>query len=398
MLNNNTFCIAPWIQVVMRSNGKLNPCCLMSTDQQNIKIDNLQTYYHSERITNLRANMLAGVPSNECNACYRSEQQYDTSMRTEMNRDYKFINSKYYEKTLGYFGYDKLNIPIRLEIHVGNICNLKCLTCNPADSSAFLTEDKILKISDGNQRDYTIDNEYLTSIINQLRTNRVDILDLRGGESMLESKVQALLTELEIDITKKIKLRVQTNGTVFDKKWAAILHKFQSAEIMLSIDGYGSDNEYIRYPSKWNDIIETYTQLTNISTIENLFVNVTVSNLNLPILPKLFDWLISNQIYFKLSPLTYPDYYNLLNLPNQLLKEYVTNLKQYQNKFNSTDTINQELGGIISHIDSHLSTATLNNHIWQEFCNMISIRDKHRNNSIFNINPQLREYWHAENN
>ncbi len=394
MPNNKTFCIAPWVQTVMRSNGKLNPCCQIISDQHNIKNMDLLTYYSSKKLVELRNNMITGIVSDECASCYHSEEQYGTSMRTELNLDYKFIDSKYYEKTLNYFGYDKLIAPIRLELHIGNICNLKCLTCNPADSSAFLTENAILKISNHDQRNYTNYDEYLTIIVDHIKSNRVDLLDLRGGESMLEPKIQLLLLNLAPDIAKKIKLRIQTNGTVFSDTWSLILNKFRSVEIMLSIDAFGSDNEYIRFPSKWSQIIDTCKQLTHIHNIDNLFVNITVSNLNLPVLPKLLDWLLKNEISCKFSPLTDPAYYNLLNLPNQLLTEYVHNLRPYQTKFKFAH-MNQQLDGIIAQIDLHLTTDTLNKHTWLEFCNMISIRDKHRNNSIFDVIPQLREYWNA---
>ena len=41
----------------------------------------------------------------------------------------------------------------------------------------------------------------------------------------------------------------------------------------------------------------------------------------------------------------------------------------------------------------NLITVQADNTHWEDFCKMIDLRDKHRNNSIFDVLPELKPYW-----
>jgi MoaA/NifB/PqqE/SkfB family radical SAM enzyme len=346
----------------------------------------IEEYYNSTWIKDIRAKMLAGEPVNECRACYQSEQQFGTSARVQTNRYYKFISPKYHERTLKYYKWDELTYPRRLELHVSNLCNLKCLTCRPEDSSSFLAENNALKISTHQQQDYSPTAAELDKFLNQIQLDKLDLLDLRGGESMLVSSIKQFLKDIKEP--GQLNLRIQTNGTVFDQEWQDILIRFKSVEFMFSIDAYGTDNTYIRFPSNWADIERTVKMVQAMPNTQ-IFVNTVTSNLNLLVLPKLFDWIIEQGLELSLSPVEWPPEYNVLNLPKPVRHRAVDNLRQYQNRFNNQHT-NQTLDDLINFV--YNSTHDHDLQLWDHFCLTIQKRDSYRKNSIFDMLPELRPY------
>lgn len=369
---NNTFCVFPFIQTVIRTDGSLGPCCRMKTSE-NIQNTTIKQFWNSSIIKNIRDNMINGKKISGCQYCYDEEAKTGSSMRTDTLKEYKFFSPNYYHQLLDYYKFKDSIFPDRLEMHLGNLCNLKCLTCSPKDSSAFLTEDRILNISNYNQKDYQLSD----SIINQTLKSAIDhdikILDLRGGESMLVPDIKKILFDWPHDHASRITLRVQTNCTILDDQWLSIFKKFKNLDVMMSIDAYGDDNDYIRFPSKWSDIERNVTTLINLPNTKS-YINCTVSNLNFLLLPKLINWVRNNKIYFHWSPVKFPEYFQYTNMPKELFNLGKQQLVDYP-----------EVAGII--------TQEYNDSMWDEFCNMISRRDLYRKNSIFDIIPDFKPYW-----
>jgi hypothetical protein len=308
-----------------------------------------------------------------CSSCYDQEKNIGQSSRTQSLLDYKFFDSKYYDKIFAAFGYANKTFPSRVEMHVGNTCNLKCLTCRPQDSSAFLAEDSKLGISQFDQRKFELDPTILDQNLDLIFNHNVELIDLRGGESMLVPRIKNILSQLPESLYQKT-LRLQTNCTILDDTWKLIFSKFKNVEIMASIDAYGSDNHYIRYPADWNAIennIDYFQSLHNIK----LYVNCTISNLNFLILDRLIEWCKLKKIYLHYFFLTDPAYYSYTNLPAELFYKAKEKLLKYPTL--STKLLNSQPR------DAH----------WQSFCNMITVRDQYRNNSIFNILPELQTWW-----
>lgn len=297
-------------------------------------------------------------------------------MRTGALLDYKFYNNRYYLTLLDRFNLRSSDFPKRLELHLGNLCNLKCLTCNPRDSSAFLAENQILKISNHNQKDYQLDIETVDKILTSATEHDVEVLDLRGGETMLMPNIKKMLLNWPEKKINNLTIRIQTNCTVMDDDWKKIFKKFKQFEIMMSIDGYGKDNEYIRYPSKWADIernVDIMTILPNAKT----YVNCTISNLNFLLLPQLIDWCRQRNIFFHWSTVSTPAEFCYNNLPEDLFIQAQQQLVNY------------------SEIQQ-LAAQTVDNTHWNNFCQIIDTRDNYRKNRIFDILPQLKPYWKTQ--
>ena len=342
------------------------------TGISNIKDTDIKQYWASDEIKQLQNDLLESKFISRCSKCYDREKTIGKSMRTESLKDYKFFDQRYYKKLVEHHGYLDKTFPSRVEIHLGNLCNLKCLTCKPEDSSAFLTENHVLKISNHRQADYQLDDKTIYRNFELVLNHKVDILDLRGGESMLVPIVKTLLSQLP-DTHNINTLRIQTNGTILDDAWKKIFKKFPKVEIMLSIDAYGTGNEYIRYPSKWSTIERNADYFLSIPDVK-IYLNCTISNLNFLLLDHLINWAHTKNIYFHYTLVENPAYYQYTNLPAPLFDQMKEKLLTYP-----------AVDGLLS--------ANANSKYWVDFCNMIDIRDQHRKNSIFSVLPELKQYW-----
>lgn len=376
MIKDN-FCVLPFIQTVVRTNGLLSPCCGMKgTD--NIRDISIQQYWESDKLVQLRHKMLNQFSKiDECHTCYKQEELTGNSMRTDSlnEADHKFLNKKYHEKTLEYYNYNNLEFPARLEMHLGNLCNLKCLTCRPEDSSMFLSENRVLKISEHSQRDYQLDDDVIQENLKTALHRGIKRLDLRGGESMLMPGVKKILSELTKDQCN-ITLRIQTNATVLDDEWKLILNKFHRVELMVSIDAHSEANTYIRYPSTWQDIecnIDYFQSLPN----TELYINCTISNLNFLILPNLINWARTKNLYFHYATLVNPEIYQFTNMPSELFELGKSYLKNYPEV---SDLLNNQANPVL----------------WLDFCKMIDQRDTYRKNRIFDVVPEFKKYWNSK--
>lgn len=377
MPSSNTFCPLPFFQVVVRTDGTMSPCCLIK-GSTNIKNSSIQEFWASDSLKNIKDKIIDGTVAVEsCEICYRNEQVVGKSMRTEALQDYKSINENMYSKLIKHYGYLDKQYPSWLEMHVGNTCNLKCLTCRPEDSSMFLQENKVIGISNHKQSDYVMSQSTIDFNID-LMIDHLTVLDLRGGESLLVPSIKQKLMGIPYEKCRNIVLKVQTNGTILDNTWKNIFKKFQSVEIMLSVDAYSNDNAYIRYPACWDSIEANVSYFKSMNY--EIYINCTVSNLNFLLLDKLLHWASKREIYFHCATLDDPGYYHFSNLPEPLLDKAKLKLSPLTDKY-------PMLKGLL--------TVTQSNR-WEEFCKMINKRDSHRNNSIFEILPELKEYWHVE--
>ena len=162
----------------------------------------------------------------------------------------------------------------------GSICNLACVTCGPNASTRWKHELGI-PIESGNPR--TIDQK--TIFMAKQMTGVV----ICGGEPMLNHSSETLLENLNSDQL----VRVHFNGTVMPKQ--SFLDKsaqFQQIEYCFSIDGVGERFEYLRWPAKWDKVVENILWLIQTAPINVQFaVNITISQLNQHYYTEIIDWI-----------------------------------------------------------------------------------------------------------
>jgi MoaA/NifB/PqqE/SkfB family radical SAM enzyme len=114
-----------------------------------------------------------------------------------------------------------------------------------------------------------------------------------GGEPFLTLTHKQILQYLvdHIDVSQ-IKLMYNTNGTQrIDQSTRELIEKFKFARISFSIDGIGSQFEYLRHPAKWNEVEENlFWWQKNLPHNSMLSLTVTASILNVLSLDDVYNW------------------------------------------------------------------------------------------------------------
>lgn len=384
MIENKAFCAAPWAEIVMRTTKKINVCCNASRlDPTNAHIEDttINDFFNGPAVASVRTALKQGQQIPLCNNCYESEARYNNSMRLDMNRKYGFTEKNFQQRLEQL---ERVNFPRHTELHVSNLCNLKCLTCNPTDSSQFLAEERMLGNTQWNQDDYTFSDDLIQRLFDEVMHSDTKLVDLRGGETLLVPKVKQYLKDVDVNLTKNKRLKIQTNGTIFDTVWKDIFLKFESVDVSLSIDAYDQHNEYIRHPAKWDRILNT---IDIIRTIENTIFSVscTVSNLNWMVLPTFLDWIIEQNVYCGFSGVYSPSMFVIQNLPDKFLDRYTAAIEPYIGRLPAEGS-NSNLQNIVAGVKQNKN---FNTALWNSFCKEIAKRDNFRKNSIECLDPEL---------
>ena len=384
-INNKTFCIQPFINTTTRIKGNHNVCCNIHDEDSNIQHITASEFFNSAKVKKMRNDLLEGIILPDCKICHKMEENKQTSLRQVYNQYYHIKNNqtnKYYKDIIKSLNVENLEKHLYAEVHISNLCNLKCLTCNERDSSQFHAENKLLGISDAPNEDYTKFVVNTSSAVENVIHPKLLFLDIRGGETLMVPEVKKILNNVSNDIAKNITLKIQTNGTILpDPAWTTIFKKFKNTKINVSIDAYGDDNTYVRYPSNWQKILKTieYLEEQNIKFI----INTVVSNINILVLDKLLTWLTEKQYNNYLYTLVGPRYYQVTNLPTEILKLAGDRLSKLENINTSTRQL----------INLCYNTNSFDKKLWWKFCQEIRMRDKHRKNNIINILPEIEEYF-----
>lgn len=234
---------------------------------------------------------------------------------------------------------------ITVSISFDNLCNLKCITCSPSNSSQLALEvknpterKKYIKIQKlGKDKTYFL-KEMLSSLsINKLR------LEILGGEPLINPVVYDFLDWLILQpYAKETSVTLTTNGTTFDDRLITYINQIANFKIQMSIDGINEVFEYIRFGAKFSEFkknADKFYKLTyKYPNKVFLSFNYTLSWMNCVHISDFFKWIETNypNIEFILvTKLEYPKFYAISVLPNetrnkiveQVTKEVNTELK-----------------------------------------------------------------------
>jgi MoaA/NifB/PqqE/SkfB family radical SAM enzyme len=195
-----------------------------------------------------------------CDLCYNNEEKKTPSSRMFYN-SYKNIESK--------------DLPTMLDLDFSNFCNLKCVMCNSTRSSEW-AKDQGKGIS-------SISKELIDDLFNI--SHEVTQITIQGGEPSIMREYEYYFELLDnVGIIKNIDLQVITNATNVNNKFYALLEKFKSVRLSVSIDAFGKANDYIRWPSHFDQIEKN---LIKISDLKN---TVRVEILNSLNILSMFDY------------------------------------------------------------------------------------------------------------
>lgn len=394
-----------WNNVSADPAGNIKPCCI-SRDiikkpdgtPYNLGRDKIVDFYNSPDYVEIRKKMLAGETVPGCSQCTQLESYGKQSKRIITNRNWPKVTvqtSTIVEPKIEYF-----------DLRFGNLCNLKCRSCMPLNSSQLdkQTEEHPELKKFYRESGFNINDWYETEVFDEnlfSNLSNIKFLYITGGEPSLISKNFELLEKLISNgYSKNISLMINSNLTNDKTYFFDLLSEFKHTIFLASIDGYNHVQEYLRYPSDWNQIDKNINKLVNRNS-NNIVLKVApvVQIGNLGNIVDLFEYCENYNrqagklvVDIFLNVLENPSYLNLVNLPVeykikcwQKIETWVKESCKYQ-----TELFYQQLETIKNkcYTDTDYSKELAS---FFEFNNIV---DNIQQTSLQTVNPELHSLMH----
>ena len=307
-LKHKNFCLYPFTQLYCLATPygfRVKPCCetLEAAEIYTKTIDSIKNH---DFLKDTRKHFINDQPLSEmCCRCIDEETATDgkKSRRLKYIKEHKDFTFEVNDEG------ELLSEVQDLDLRPSNTCNLKCIMCNPWDSSKWgedidIYNDVFLKLSNPDDlenlkkqiskaKQYT-DWTELLGLVNYLKR-----IFIAGGEPFyMKNALKFLQTLVELEVAADIILEITTNAVSINDKLISLLEKFKEVNITISIDGIEDVNYIIRYPTEWS------TFCLNINLLYNKF---------------------PNQVYFNntVSALNLLDSLNIVNFTNKYTGSYI---------------------------------------------------------------------------
>lgn len=392
---SKTFCIAPWHDTHIVTDGGFKGCCVMSAgetggrfkkDGKQVTIrEGIKAGINSDTAKSLRVAMMNDEWHPECKRCMDEENSGMKSMRNFYSdrwgerftvEDAKSIT----DSETGELPED--HVPFFYDLQLGNLCNLKCRICSPDLSSSWYTDYKKIKgfgdkwrmpiargreviqveHKGGKKFEITPDpfawanSDEFWNQMSEIK-DKIEHLYLIGGEPMMIQRHFKFLKEcVESGDSKHIVLQYDTNLTNLPQKVMEYWSEFKTIEIGFSIDGMGKELEYMRHPVKWNHMLKNIHRLEAFAKENDnvkLTDSVTVSIYNILHILDYIEWKVKAGKYdfeylwqkhgphFGVHPLHTPEFLNVRTMPPKakrvIVKKYIAWREKMINWIDSID-------------------------------------------------------------
>jgi len=255
----------------------LKPCCAWRPDDNWIKNHNLKTadivnWHQHKDLIQARDQLSNNEWPKSCIDCQTVESQgRQDSVRLGGSNAYN----------------DFSNQDITLEIRPGNVCNFACQTCwTPASSrvAQFYRQagipDPYKELIKNNLTNF----DFLLPIKDRLK--KIIVL---GGEPFYDPNcldfLRWSLSNTNAD------LMAFTNGSVIDLN--LLNNSDRKFTLIFSLDAVGRPAEYIRFGTKWDEVISNFKLMCDFNNVE-VRVNITTSVYNFYYFTDVIDMLIPN--------------------------------------------------------------------------------------------------------
>ena len=219
--------------------------------------------------------------------------------------------------------------PRILEVYFDNICNLKCLYCGPNFSSLWDAENKKhgtyrnngVVISDGFSKDLNIELNK-QKLFNWLESNchHLTNFNILGGEPLFQKEFDQCLDFFDKFPAPHLDLQIFTNLNATQEKINSTIHtvkklidqkKIRKFTVTASLDCWGAEQEYVRFPLDLGIWERNFETLLNHHWIK-LIVGSTITPLTIRTLPdlvsKINKWREIRPVYHYFNSVNSPSY------------------------------------------------------------------------------------------
>ena len=318
-MENNTFCVMPWLHLHAWPNGEAYLCCIGDTGNPesvvgDISKDSIADIMNNDKMKSIRKDMLAGKKIPNCKNCYKVDDIKGYSWRKGFNEQFEDVIPSILENTAEDGTIDpKL---LYVDFRFSNLCNLECRTCGGELSSSIANtegrefSDKYIETlkdkgvySKGNIIAFSKANEQFTDDLKQYLPD-TRCFYFAGGEPLMQKEHFEVLSYIHDNKWFDKELRYSTNlsNLVYKKTDLVELWKdFDNVWIMCSIDHTGEKLEHIRQNVNSERLWKNFDRL--VDTHFKLSITFVVSIYNIYYLDEFYQYLDDNNYLERLHSL-----------------------------------------------------------------------------------------------
>lgn len=391
--NKDSWCVNAENALCSLNDGTTKPCCMYKQDRD-VKYPvlgetPLQGHMEFPEFVEVREWLRTGRRHRNCESCWAEERAGRVSKRI---RD----NENYFEhvKNVG-----KLHTGlVKLELNLGNTCNIKCRTCHPSTSSTWMKEDHAVNKKDIMDykyykstlekywKSYEEDSMFWKDLENNL--HNITKFDFYGGEPFMSKKMwEVIKLARDKGYAKDIFLQYNSNCTLWPEESLEAWKDFQHVNLNFSVDGIGERFEFMRHPAKWDVAENTWEKAKQFSKKHsNLKLGwcITLSTLNIYYLPETLDYFLKNfntpdtRFGLYLNLVHGPEYFNISIMPGEIKNIISDRLNEYKKTIDGDyENITSQIEGVIRFMNNRKSKLD----VWDEFFKRVEAHDLYRNES-----------------
>lgn len=378
--------------------------------------DSLQKAWNSDYMKDARLKMKNGEVLKACTKCVDQEARGYKSMRLENNK----------QENLAKLDEDGTlkSMPYSMELHFGNVCNLKCKMCGQDYSNQIGKE--ILQIGDkdkdflswvykqsGNVNNWTnnlsveytwFQNKKTKDRLMEYVSKHITRLTIIGGEPTIIPEFYELIDYCYKNNTLHDKdITIVTNLTNTNPKMTQWLPKMKAWTIWASLDGIGDVTEYIRYPSNFKKVSENlqyYKELLDKHGNGKITFSPAVQLLNIHQLDEMLKWFIdfSDGNWGKtiniswMAQVWYPRICNYDTAPREYRLLVADKLEKSADYFTNYDGISYFYNKQIENLRKDQLDKETENDLQSSFVRYNDTQDKHRKGNTWRkLLPSLEQ-------
>jgi len=331
----STYCSLPWIHLATHPDGGATLCCvsdhrnaasrarnfepLQYLDVNSSSIDNIM---NSDYYKQTRLEMLNNQIPHACKRCYQEEANGVRSKRVEENERLGFT-----EDMARAITQSDGTIPVNfkfVELRLGNLCNLKCRTCNPMSSTNWIQpyqklQEELKFVTHYDRKinsNWTESDEFWDDLFKH--SEDLQLIYVNGGEPTLVEKHWKYLEELiKRGLNKQITLWYNINMTNLPDKLIELWKEFKRVQVTCSVDDLGMRNDYIRAGSEWETVVANLDKIQSYPWIEASICQ-TVGWMNVYYVNDFIKYMRSRNLHVHLNYVYDPEFLSIKALPANL--------------------------------------------------------------------------------
>ena len=400
LTESRTFCIYPWIHLHAYPTGEAYPCChaeMRVGQVGDCKTNSLGEIWNSDKMRQLRQDMLSEIPNAACGRCYEQEKSGFFSGRKSANKHHgHHINRVDQTDTSGKVDQFAMTY---WDIRFSNLCNLRCRSCGHIFSSQWYQDQIALAGPDYAKQNKPLfyAGKHETDVWEQLveHIDHVEQIYFAGGEPLIMDEHYRILEELERREMWHVRLIYNTNFTqvkLRDRYVFDYWKKFKSVAVGASLDAMGPRAEYIRKGTIWSTLEDNRQRMLDICPNVDFYISPTVSILNALHVPDFHqDWvergLLKHQD-LNVNILQDPRYLRVDIAPDHYKQKIKSRIEQHISWLKPHDRLQRATEGFQSLLTYMI--ATDNTKLLSEFWERTNRLDQIRGENLLEQIPELQ--------